>query len=89
MLGGTGLYFKSLIMVWLKFQIFHLKLRNKIRLLQKKIGQKKFYKKLIKLDPKVKNKFDPNDVQRSIRAFEIKTFTKNQCMIGFKKQKLF
>jgi len=45
-------------------------------LTQKKEGQKKFYKKLIKLDPKVKNKFDPNDVQRSIRAFEIKIFTK-------------
>ena len=44
--------------------------------MQKRYGQKKFYKKLIKLDPKVKNKFDPNDTQRSIRAFEIKTHTK-------------
>ena len=50
--------------------------RNKIRSLQKKIGQKKFYSKLLKIDPKVKNKFDLNDVQRSIRAFEIKTYTK-------------
>ena len=44
--------------------------------MQKKEGQKKFYKKLLKIDPKVKNKFDPNDTQRSIRAFEIKSFTK-------------
>jgi tRNA dimethylallyltransferase len=44
--------------------------------MQKKDGQIKFYKKLIKIDPSVKNKFDPNDVQRSIRAFEIKSFTK-------------
>ena len=50
--------------------------RNKIRSLQKKIGQKKFYSKLLKIDPKVKNKFDPNDVQRTLRAFEIKTYTK-------------
>jgi tRNA dimethylallyltransferase len=40
-----------------------LNFRNKIRLMQKKEGQKKFYKKLLKLDPKVKNKFDPNDVK--------------------------
>jgi len=44
--------------------------------MQKKDGQKKFYKRLIKIDPSVKNKFDSNDVQRSIRAFEIKSFTK-------------
>ena len=53
-----------------------MKLRNKIRSMQKRYGQKKFYKKLLKLDPKVKSKFDPNDTQRSIRAFEIKTHTK-------------
>jgi tRNA dimethylallyltransferase len=44
--------------------------------MQKKNGQKKFYKKLTKIDPNVKNKFDSNDIQRSIRAFEIKLFTK-------------
>jgi len=44
--------------------------------MQKKEGQKKFYKKLIQLDPKVKNKFDSNDSQRSVRAFEIKLYTK-------------
>ena len=45
-------------------------------MIQKKEGQKKFYKKLLKIDPKVKDKFDPNDTQRTIRAFEIKSFTK-------------
>ena len=44
--------------------------------MQAKEGQKNFYKKLIKLDPKIRNKFDSNDSQRSIRAFEIKSFTK-------------
>ena len=76
LVGGTGLYFQSLINGLVKIPKIPLKVRNKIRLTQKKEGQKKFYKKLIKLDPKVKNKFDPNDVQRSIRAFEIKIFTK-------------
>ena len=74
--GGTGLYFQSLINGLVKIPNISMKLRNKIRSMQKRYGQKKFYKKLIKLDQKVKNKFDPNDTQRSIRAFEIKTHTK-------------
>ena len=74
--GGTGLYFQSLINGLVKIPNISMKLRNKIRSMQKRHGQKKFYKKLLKLDPKVKSKFDPNDTQRSIRAFEIKTHTK-------------
>tara|TARA_B110001452_G_scaffold3064_1_gene2697 strand:+ start:685 stop:1620 length:936 start_codon:yes stop_codon:yes gene_type:complete len=76
LVGGTGLYFQSLINGLVKIPKIPIKFRNKIRLMQKKEGQKKFYKKLIQLDPKVKNKFDSNDSQRSIRAFEIKLYTK-------------
>ena len=76
LVGGTGLYFQSLINGLVKIPIIPIKFRNKIRLMQKKEGQKKFYKKLIQLDPKVKNKFDSNDSQRSVRAFEIKLYTK-------------
>ena len=76
LVGGTGLYFHSLINGLVKIPKIPLNFRNKIRSIQAKQGQKKFYKKLIKLDSRVKNKFDPNDVQRSIRAFEIKSFTK-------------
>ena len=74
--GGTGLYFQSLIKGLVEIPEIPLNFRKKIRLIQKKDGQKKFYKKLIKLDPNIKSKIDPNDVQRSIRAFEIKSFTK-------------
>ena len=76
LVGGTGLYFQSLIDGLVKIPEIPLKFRNKIRLLQKKEGQKKFYKKLLKIDPRVKDKFDPNDTQRTIRAYEIKSFTK-------------
>ena len=76
LVGGTGLYFQSLINGLVKIPEIPLKFRNKIRMIQKKEGQKKFYKKLLKIDPKVKDKFDPNDTQRTIRAFEIKSFTK-------------
>ena len=76
LVGGTGLYFQSLTDGLVKIPEIPLKFRNKIRLIQKNVGQKKFYKKLLKIDPKVKDKFDPKDTQRTIRAFEIKSFTK-------------
>ena len=76
LVGGTGLYFQSLINGLVKIPEIPLKFRNKIRMIQKKEGQKKFYKKLLKIDPMAKDKFDPNDAQRTIRAFEIKSFTK-------------
>jgi len=75
LVGGTGLYFQSLINGLVKIPEIPFKFRNKIRLMSKKEGQKKFYKKLLKLDPKIKGKFDPNDTQRSIRAYEIKSYT--------------
>jgi len=75
LVGGTGLYFQSLINGLVEIPEIPIKLRNKIRAIHKKEGQKKFYKKLLQIDPKVKLKFDPNDSQRSIRAFEIKSFT--------------
>ena len=75
LVGGTGLYFQSLINGLVKIPEIPLKFRNKVRLMSKREGQKKFYKKLLKLDPKAKDKFDPNDTQRSIRAYEIKSYT--------------
>ncbi|MDA7752437.1 tRNA (adenosine(37)-N6)-dimethylallyltransferase MiaA [Candidatus Pelagibacter sp.] len=75
LVGGTGLYFQSLINGLVKIPEIPLKFRKRVRLMSKKEGQKKFYKKLLKLDPKIKNKFDPNDTQRSIRAYEIKSYT--------------
>ena len=76
LVGGTGLYFQSLIDGLVKIPEIPIKFRNQVRLSQKKEGQKKFYKKLLKVDPMSKDKFDPNDIQRSIRAYEIKLFTK-------------
>jgi tRNA dimethylallyltransferase len=76
LVGGTGLYFQSLIDGLVKIPKIPVKFRNKIRLIQKKEGQKKFYKKLLKIDPMAKDKFDQNDTHRTIRAFEVKSFTK-------------
>jgi tRNA dimethylallyltransferase len=87
LVGGTGLYFQSLIEGLVQIPEIPIKLRNRIRLIQKKEGQKNFYKKLLKIDPKVKDKFDPNDTQRTIRAFEIKSFTKISMYEWLKKTK--
>ena len=87
LVGGTGLYFKSLTDGLVKIPNVPIKVRKEIRSLQKKLGQKKFYQKLIKLDPLVKNKINFNDVQRSIRAFEIKKFTKKSITKWFQNTK--
>ena len=76
LVGGTGLYFNSLINGLVKIPNIPIKFRNKIRLMQKTYGQNKFYKKLLKIDPKVKDKINRNDSQRSIRAYEIKSYSK-------------
>ena len=47
-----------------------------LRNLLKKLGFKKFYEKLLTLDPKVKNKILPTDTQRTQRAYEVKLKTK-------------
>ena len=87
LVGGTGLYFKSLIDGLVVIPNIPKKFRNKIRSLQNKSGQKNFYNKLLKLDPKINNYAKSNDVQRSIRAYEIKKYTKLSILDWFKKTK--
>ena len=74
--GGTGLYFKALTDGLVSIPNIPIRFRNKIRTLHKTLGQKRFYQKLIRLDPNSKEKINPTDVQRSIRAYEVKEFTK-------------
>ena len=87
--GGTGLYFKALTDGLVNIPNIPARSRNEIRILQETLGQKKFYQKLLKLDPKSKNKITPTDVQRSIRAYEVKLFTKKSLYDWFKKTKSF
>ena len=89
LVGGTGLYFKALTDGLVKIPNIPLKIRNEARYMQKKIGQENFYKKLIKLDSLAINQIYPNDVQRTIRAYEIKKYTKISMYKWFKKTKQF
>ena len=84
LVGGTGLYFKALTDGLVKIPNIPIKFRNQTRNLQKKIGQKKFYKKLIKLDSQIEDKIKPTDVQRSLRAYEVKLYTKKSLIEWFK-----
>ena len=87
LVGGTGLYFKALTDGLVKIPKIPIPIRDKIRRIQNKLGQKKFYLKLLKNDPLVKNKIDPTDVQRSIRAYEVISFTKKSVFDWYTKTK--
>ena len=87
LVGGTGLYFKALTEGIVNIPNIPVGFRKKIRSLHKKSGQKKFFLKLIKIDPLVRNHINPSDSQRSIRAYEIKLFTKKSMYDWFKKTK--
>ena len=87
LVGGTGLYFKALTEGLVEIPLIPLKFRNKIRLLQKSIGQERFYKRLIEIDSLIVNKINSQDVQRSIRAYEVKLFTKKSIIEWFKSTK--
>ncbi len=85
--GGTGLYFISIERGLSKIPKIRASVSQKVRILHKKIGQKKFYNKLIKIDPHSKNKFLPSDSQRSIRAYEVLKSTKKSLFIWIKNTK--
>ena len=85
--GGTGLYFKALTEGFVQIPNVPMRIRSKIRKLQNKLGQDKFYSKLQKIDPLVKNKIEKNDSQRSIRAYEIKYYTKKSLFKWFQNSK--
>merc|ERR1711991_677428 len=73
----------------LKFQKYQKKKRKLVSNLQKKLGQKNFYQKLIKIDPKVRIIINSNDFQRSIRAYEVKKYTKKSLVEWYKDTKPF
>ena len=87
LVGGTGLYFKALTDGLVKIPKIPIPIRNKIRRMQNNLGQKKFYLKLLKIDPLVKNKIDPTDAQRSIRAYEVIMISKKSIFEWYNKTK--
>jgi len=87
LIGGTGLYFKALTDGLVKIPNIPIRLRQKVRILHSKLGSKKFFSKLNKLDPIAKKHIKTSDTQRAIRAYEIKLFTKKSMYDWFKNTK--
>jgi len=87
--GGTGLYFKALTDGLVSIPNIPIQFRNKIRALHKSLGQKKFYQKLVKLDSNSKKRINLTDTQRSIRAYEVKQFTKKSLYDWFENTKSY
>ena len=85
LVGGAGLYFKVLTEGLAEIPDIPNNLRFEIRKLHRKIGQKKFYNELIKLDPMVKKFLSKSDSQRSMRAYEVKKLT-NKSLFSFTKK---
>ena len=81
--GGTGLYFNTITKGISKIPDIDLKTRNKVRKLYTKLGIKRFYNLLIKLDPKIKDRISPTDSQRLQRAYEVKLKTKKSLFEWF------
>ena len=84
LVGGTGLYFKALTDGLVSIPNIPSRFRQDIRFLHKKIGSKKFFLRLVKLDPLTKGIINPSDTQRVIRAFEVKSFTKKSIYSWFR-----
>ena len=84
LVGGTGLYFKAITEGLVNIPNIPIRTRSKIRFLHKKLGVKKFFSRLVKLDPVSKNFVKPTDTQRVIRAYEVKLFTKRSIYDWFK-----
>ena len=87
LVGGTGLYFKALTEGLVNIPNIPITFRKKIRTLHTKLGPKNFFSKLIKLDPLIKNRLNPSDTQRVIRAYEVKLYTNKSMYEWFKKTK--
>ena len=87
LVGGTGLYFKALTDGLVNIPKIPINFRNKIRNLHKSIGQKNFFLELLKIDPLIKDRLNSSDTQRSIRAYEIKSYTKKSMISWFKNTK--
>ena len=81
------MYFKALTKGLVNIPNIPIKFRNKIRSLNKNLGSRKFYTKLLKLDPLVKNQINIHDTHRAIRAYEVKLYTKKSIYEWFKMTK--
>jgi tRNA dimethylallyltransferase len=69
--GGTGLYINALLLGYNEIPPISKEVQNFSRELHEKIGHAEFASLLRHLDPLAAARFNPNDTQRIVRAFEV------------------
>ena len=88
LVGGTGLYFNALTKGFVEIPKIPKKFRKKVRFLHQKEGQNKFFKRLLKIALKALNYINKSDTQRTIRAYEVKKYTKKSLYEWIRETKL-
>jgi len=78
LVGGTGLYFLSLMRGMVDIPVIDKKIRDYINDKWQKLGQKEMYNLLKINDNDYAKIIHPNDKQRTLRALEVITFTGNK-----------
>ncbi len=71
LVGGTGMYIKSLIYGIAPIPDIEEEIREQIRSLHTKLGPTAFHKLLMEKDPITAAKLEPGDTQRNVRAMEV------------------
>ena len=85
MVGGTGLYFRSLDRGLADIPDVPLEVRGAAQALYEEIGHDAFRAKLAENDPLGARKIEKNDRQRLLRAYEVVTYT-GQALSTWQKQ---
>lgn len=80
LVGGTGMYLKSITEGIAQIPDIKPETREETRKLLNKIGSNDLYQKLISLDSQIEGKFKPNDSQRICRAYEVYMQTKKSIV---------
>lgn len=103
LIGGTGQYIKAIIENWQAPPgTPDLKLRSIVEKIGKEMGPHELHRKLVRLDPEAAAHIEPNNLRRTVRAFEV-IFTTGDlfssqrkkglasyslCMVGLKRTRV-
>jgi len=85
--GGSGLYLHSLIYGMAQIPDIPTSIKNRARLLYKKIGPERFFLNLEKKDQSLVSNIHPNDKNRMIRSWEVYELTGRSMVAFHRKQK--
>ncbi|MEK6733816.1 MAG: tRNA (adenosine(37)-N6)-dimethylallyltransferase MiaA [Pseudomonadota bacterium] len=89
LVGGTGFYLKHLIFGLSTIPEIDQETRDATRSLYEKIGPEEFYQALRSIDPEVASNLNPNNYQKTIRAYEVIKSTGKSILYWRKQNRQF